>query len=132
MLLGGLRSAEVRGLKLAGIDMERRRLRMTGKGGKERHVPVDQAFFIELAAYLPVPPPSQGQRGGPGPAAPALSHLGDRTRRRSRRRPAMTELVVTCPAALPAFRNTDIRSEGDSPVFELWFLAESRLSESNR
>ena len=52
MLLGGLRSAEVRGLKLADVDMGRRRLRVIGKGGKERHVPADQAFFIELAAYL--------------------------------------------------------------------------------
>jgi integrase/recombinase XerC len=52
MLLGGLRSAEVRGLKLADADMGRRRLRVIGKGGKERHVPVDPAFFTELAAYL--------------------------------------------------------------------------------
>ena len=52
MLLGGLRSAEVRGLLLADADMGRRRLRVTGKGGKERHVPVDRAFFAELAAYL--------------------------------------------------------------------------------
>jgi len=52
MLLGGLRSAEVRGLKLADVDMGRRRLQVIGKGGKERHVPVDQAFFTELAAYL--------------------------------------------------------------------------------
>jgi site-specific recombinase XerD len=52
MLLGGLRSAEVRGLKLAEVDMGRRRVRVVGKGGKERQVPVDRAFFIELAAYL--------------------------------------------------------------------------------
>lgn len=52
MLLGGLRSAEVRGLKLIDVDLGRRRLRVIGKGGKERHVPVDQAFFTELAAYL--------------------------------------------------------------------------------
>jgi site-specific recombinase XerD len=52
MLLGGLRSAEVRSLKLAGVDQGRRRLRLTGKGGKERIVPVDAAFFAELAAYL--------------------------------------------------------------------------------
>jgi site-specific recombinase XerD len=52
MLLGGLRSAEVRGLKLADVDMGRRRLRVVGKGGKERLVPVDQAFFTELGAYL--------------------------------------------------------------------------------
>jgi site-specific recombinase XerD len=52
MLLGGLRSAEVRGLKLANVDLGLRRLRVIGKGGKERLVPVDPAFFTELAAYL--------------------------------------------------------------------------------
>jgi integrase/recombinase XerC len=52
MLLGGLRSAEVRSLRLADVDMGLRRVRVTGKGGKERVVPVDRAFFAELAAYL--------------------------------------------------------------------------------
>jgi len=52
MLLGGLRAAEVRSLRLADVDMGMRRLRVTGKGGKERVVPVDGAFFAELAAYL--------------------------------------------------------------------------------
>ncbi len=52
MLLGGLRAAEVRSLRLADADMGLRRVRVTGKGGKERVVPVDGAFFTELAAYL--------------------------------------------------------------------------------
>ena len=52
MLLGGLRSAEVRGLRLADVDMGLRRLRIVGKGDRERVVPVDPAFFAELAAYL--------------------------------------------------------------------------------
>jgi integrase/recombinase XerC len=52
MLFGGLRSAEVRGLLLADVDQGRRRLRVLGKGGRERVVPVDAAFFAELAAYL--------------------------------------------------------------------------------
>ena len=52
MLLGGLRAAEVRGLQLADVDLGRRRLRVVGKGSKERHVPVDGAFFTEVAAYL--------------------------------------------------------------------------------
>lgn len=52
MLLGGLRSAEVRGLLLANVDMGLRRLRVIGKGGRERVVPVDRAFFTELANYL--------------------------------------------------------------------------------
>lgn len=52
MLLGGLRSAEVRGLLLRDLDQGRRRLRVVGKGGKERIVPVDAAFFAELSGYL--------------------------------------------------------------------------------
>ena len=52
MLLGGLRSAEVRGLLLGRCGHGAPRLRVIGKGGKERHVPVDRAFFAELAAYL--------------------------------------------------------------------------------
>lgn len=52
MLLGGLRSAEVRGLVLSDVDQGRRRLRVVGKGGRERVVPVDAAFFAELVAYL--------------------------------------------------------------------------------
>ncbi len=52
MLLGGLRAGEVRGLRLADVDQGLRRLRITGKGGKERVVPVERAFFTELAIYL--------------------------------------------------------------------------------
>jgi site-specific recombinase XerD len=52
MLFGGLRAAEVRGLRLADVDQGRRRVRVLGKGSRERVVPVDHAFFAELAAYL--------------------------------------------------------------------------------
>src|SRR5450759_2400007 len=52
MALGGLRAAEVRALRLADVDMGLRRVRVTGKGGRERVVPVDRAFFTELGAYL--------------------------------------------------------------------------------
>ncbi len=52
MLLGGLRAGEVRGLRLADVDMGLRRVRVVGKGGRERVVPVDRTFFAELAAYL--------------------------------------------------------------------------------
>ncbi len=47
MLLGGLRAGEVRGLLLANVDMGMRRVRVVGKGGRERVVPVDAAFFAE-------------------------------------------------------------------------------------
>jgi site-specific recombinase XerD len=52
MVLGGLRAGEVRSLRLADVDFGLRRLRVVGKGGKERVVPVDPAFFAELGAYL--------------------------------------------------------------------------------
>jgi integrase/recombinase XerC len=52
MLLGGLRAAEVRALRLPDVDIGRRQVRVSGKGGRERVVPVDRPFFAELAAYL--------------------------------------------------------------------------------
>ena len=52
MLLGGLRAAEVRSLRLADVDMGLRRVRVVGKGGRERVVPIDDVFFTECAAYL--------------------------------------------------------------------------------
>jgi integrase len=52
MVLGGLRSAEVRSLRLADVDFGLRRLRVMGKGGKERAIPIDPALFAELAGYL--------------------------------------------------------------------------------
>lgn len=52
MFLGGLRAAEVRSLRLADVDMGLRRVRVVGKGGKERVVPIDEVFFTECAAYL--------------------------------------------------------------------------------
>lgn len=47
MLLGGLRAGEVRSLRLADVDQGLRRLRVVGKGGKERVVPVEVSFFTE-------------------------------------------------------------------------------------
>jgi len=52
MLLGGLRAGEVRSLRLADVDLGLRRVRVIGKGGRERVVPVDRAFFTELSRYL--------------------------------------------------------------------------------
>ncbi len=52
MLLGGLRAAEVRSLRLADVDVGLRQVKVTGKGAKQRAVPVDRAFFSELTRYL--------------------------------------------------------------------------------
>jgi site-specific recombinase XerD len=76
MLLGGLRAAEVRSLRLADVDRGMRRVRVVGKGNKERTVPVDPAFFTELGNYLRSERP-------PGCATPEFSwccadRLGDR------------------------------------------------------
>jgi integrase/recombinase XerC len=51
MVLGGLRAAEVRSLRLADVDMGLQRVRVVGKGGRERIVPVDRVFFTECNAY---------------------------------------------------------------------------------
>ncbi len=58
MLLGGARAAEVRSLRLADVDMGLRQVKVTGKGSKQRVVPVDRAFFSELSAYLRTERPS--------------------------------------------------------------------------
>lgn len=52
MLLGGLRAGEIRSLRLADVDMGLRRVRVVGKGGRERVVPIDRPFFTEVASYL--------------------------------------------------------------------------------
>lgn len=52
MVLGGLRSAEVRSLLLADVDMGMHQVKVLGKGSRERVVPIDRAFFAECAAYL--------------------------------------------------------------------------------
>lgn len=63
MLPGGLRAGSVRRLRLADVDQGLRRLRVLGKGNRERVVPVDRGFFVELAAYLRLERPV-------GPATP--------------------------------------------------------------
>ncbi len=52
MLLGGLRASEVRTLRLADVDIGMRQVKVTGKGSKQRIVPIDRAFFGEVRAYL--------------------------------------------------------------------------------
>lgn len=52
MLLGGLRAGEVRSLRLADIDVGLRQVRVVGKGGRERVVPIHRSFFAELTNYL--------------------------------------------------------------------------------
>jgi len=48
----GLRSAEVIGLDLADVDFEQELVRVRGKGGKERVVPLGEEAAYRLACYL--------------------------------------------------------------------------------
>jgi integrase/recombinase XerC len=57
MLLGGVRASEARSLRLADVDVGMRQVTVMGKGGKQRTVPVDRAFFTELTSYLRVERP---------------------------------------------------------------------------
>lgn len=52
MLLSGLRSAEVLGLDVADVDIARRWVRVTGKGSKERRVPIDFDVATAVQTYL--------------------------------------------------------------------------------
>ena len=52
MLLGGLRAGEVRSLRLADVDVGLRQVRVIGKGGRERVVPIHRSFFVEVTNYL--------------------------------------------------------------------------------
>ena len=52
MLLSGLRSAEVLGLPVADVDIGRGWVRVTGKGDKERRVPLDPDVAGLIQSYL--------------------------------------------------------------------------------
>jgi integrase/recombinase XerC len=52
MLLSGLRSAEVLSLRVADVDIARRWVRVFGKGGKERSVPMDTDVAGAIQTYL--------------------------------------------------------------------------------
>jgi site-specific recombinase XerD len=52
MLLSGLRSGEVLGLRVADVDIARRWVRVHGKGDKERSVPIDTDVAGAIQTYL--------------------------------------------------------------------------------
>lgn len=60
MLLSGLRSAEVLGLDVADVDIARRWVRVTGKGSKERRVPIDFDVATAVQTYLLAERPETG------------------------------------------------------------------------
>ena len=77
MLLSGLRSAEVLGLAVADVDIGRGWVRVTGKGDKERRVPLDPDVAGLIQSYLLAERPETASRAlfvvakGPHPGAAA-------------------------------------------------------------
>jgi integrase len=84
MLFCGLRSAEVLGLAVADVDIPRGWVRVMGKGGKERRVPLDPDVAGLIQAYLLAGRPETSSRAlfvvakGPHRGQP-LSPAGLRT-----------------------------------------------------
>lgn len=73
----GLRVSELTGLDVKGIDLEAGSVRVFGKGGKERLVPLGSKAMGALVAYLDM-------RGNPGLNAPLFANSrGGRLTRRS-------------------------------------------------
>lgn len=91
MLLCGLRSQEVLNLRVSDIDLEDRRLRVQGKGGKERAVPAPPLLLTVIAKYSRLERPTsnaaqvflvlQGSKRG-GPMTRAALRKIFRTRRK--------------------------------------------------
>ncbi|MBZ2170319.1 tyrosine recombinase XerC [Marinobacter sp. F4216] len=75
----GLRLSELAGLNVDSVDLRGGQLRVLGKGGKERDLPVGRKAVAAIQAWLPV------RAGLTGDAEPALfvSQRGDRLSHRS-------------------------------------------------
>ena len=75
----GVRLAELVGLDIHRIDLDSRRIRVLGKGGKERDVPVGGRAVDALRGWLKV----RGRRAGSGEVALFVSTRGGRIGARS-------------------------------------------------
>jgi site-specific recombinase XerC len=75
----GLRLSELHGMDLEALDLESGRVRVLGKGRKERIVPVTAAALVALGRYLPRRLEVTGSEGGPL----LVGRLGKRLSRRS-------------------------------------------------
>lgn len=109
MVLSGLRRVEALGLALGDVQPGDRRVRITqAKGGRERIVPVDDAFFVALRDYLQSERPTDAStdrvfvvlkgpnRGRPLSAAGADQVLSDARVRAGLTHATCHELRHTC------------------------------------
>lgn len=80
----GLRVSELSGLDLDGVDREQRLVRVFGKGGKERIVPVGRVALAALERYLEAVRALRRKIWGGGGKGPVfLNHRGGRLTTRS-------------------------------------------------
>lgn len=79
----GLRVSELCGLDMTALFLEEGFLRVTGKGSKERVVPISGAALESLAEYLNEGRSSFVKAGGPTPAAVFLNARGGRLSRQT-------------------------------------------------
>lgn len=80
----GMRVSELTGLDLGGVEMDEGYIRVLGKGGKERAVPVAGAAAAALRDYLAHARPYLRPAGGSGRQDPAAVFLSVRGRRLAR------------------------------------------------
>lgn len=90
----GLRVSELTGLNIGDLDLADGMVRVMGKGGKERIVPVGSVACGILRAYL-------AQRKAALPGEPLF--LGSRNRRISRQ--YVSEIIRRCSSGIEAFRS---------------------------
>lgn len=83
---GGLRVSELVGLNLADVDLQNRSLRVRGKGGKERLVPIGKPAVEAVQQYLPARERLAAAAQKPAGDALFLHYRGGRLSARSVRR----------------------------------------------
>jgi len=91
----GLRVSELASLNVDSIDSQTRTIRITGKGSKERIVPVGSAAFAAVERWLAVRTKVVSGRHGPDPLALFLNRSGGRLSVRTIERMVLRRGIAT-------------------------------------
>lgn len=105
----GLRVSELEGLELAQLQIDAGWVRVLGKGGKEREIPITAPCAEKLRAYLRVRPELADKDGNQDPDAVFLNARGGRLSARSVRRlldSAQHEAGVSNPVSPHGLRHS--------------------------
>jgi integrase/recombinase XerC len=96
----GLRVGELAGLTLAGVDLDRGRVLVLGKGSKERELPMSDPAVGAVAAYL------DGGRAAMAPETPSQALFFNRRKKPFRERDIRTMVEQYVGRVLPGRRVT--------------------------